>query len=477
MSQGSFVTITLRDGTQASVGYDGVRVGERVFALADIQDARQVAPDPETLAMRVANERHVVELQPAHSGDGALLLEAIFRLKPELRPAGFESPTSLPAGFPPLPSQPSQSTAPTPWGMQSTWPPHPGMYTPPPVAYMPPPMPYTPPGSSGGRLTPYPRSISELIGAVFELFIAHWRRWLLLGLVAVFVPEILHGSVDALFQVLGGNDLWAGLSFATSGTASSALGAGNTAIPAGNDLLLLALGFALSQAIGALVGGWAAAVLGSAGREAIFGRAPQVGASIRSGLKRIFPAIGANILSGIFVLLILLPVIVLYGIMLTQFSAFLTNPNTIDPASPAANAVLVLGCLTLILVFPCGFFAIYVTIRLFLAPYIAATEPLGPLAAVRKSWYLTRGQWWHTFTPVFVIAILTTLISFPASFVEYASYGAAVLLVTPLVSALTYPLVAIVAVVVLYDLRLRREGYAPLASEGSSGDEPVTTPV
>ena len=55
-----------------------------------------------------------------------------------------------------------------------------------------------------------------MIGATFELFAAHWRSWLLLGLVALFVPQMVNGAVDAVFHVLGGNDLWAGLSLASS---------------------------------------------------------------------------------------------------------------------------------------------------------------------------------------------------------------------------------------------------------------------
>src|SRR5262249_19986274 len=100
MNQEPFILIPLLDGTHASVGHDGMRVGERAFVLGDIQDARQVAPDPETIALRVANERQIVELQPARPGDGSLLLEALFRLRPELRPAGFEAPATTPPGFP-----------------------------------------------------------------------------------------------------------------------------------------------------------------------------------------------------------------------------------------------------------------------------------------------------------------------------------------------------------------------------------------
>jgi hypothetical protein len=479
-NQEPFVTILLRNGTSASVGQDGVHIGERSFALADIQDARQVAPDPVTIALRVANERHVAELQPAQPGDGSLLLEALFRLRPELRPAGFEAPTALPAGFPPLPQPANQSAASAPWGAHPSWPPHPGMYPPPLRATLPPQAPpYASPqypplpsrSAPGGRLTPYPRGIGELIGAILALFAAHWRTWLLLGLVALFVPQVVSGAVDAVFHVLAGNDLWAGLTLETQGTGSGSLGIASATLPEGRDLLLTVLNFLVTVVVGALIGGWSAAVLGSAGRKALFGHTPQVGPSLRIGIKRALPAIGASILTGLVVLLVLLPVILVYGILLTQFSDALRDPNSLDSSSPAAAAFTLVGCLGLLFIVPCSIFAVYVYVRLFLSPYIAATEGLGPVASLRRSWSLTRRQWGHVFWPLFVTALLANIISFPASFVQYASFGVAVLIVIPLFAALTAPLLALAAIAVLYDLRLRREGFASLANEGA-GEEP-----
>ena len=114
-----------------------------------------------------------------------------------------------------------------------------------------------------------------------------------------------------------------------------------------------------------------------------------------------------------------------------------------------------------------GALAIFVYVRLMLASYIAATEPLGPVAALRKSWRLTRHQWWHTFIPIFVVAFFVAIISIPTGFVQSASFGAGALIANPLFAALTTPLAALASVAVLFDLRLRREGYAALADEGA----------
>src|SRR5689334_7400014 len=103
MSDGTtyLVALPLRNGAEARVTPEGVHVGDAFYALASIQDARQVAPEPETVALRVAGTG-LVEFQPARAGDGAVALEALFRLRPELRPAGF-APV-LPADLPPLPA-------------------------------------------------------------------------------------------------------------------------------------------------------------------------------------------------------------------------------------------------------------------------------------------------------------------------------------------------------------------------------------
>ena len=159
------VRVAARDGGELSVSPDGVRIGARHFPLERIQDARQVSPDPETIALRVAGFP-LVEFRPARQGDGRLALEAIYRLRPDLRPVGFEGPETLPAGFPPLPTRPAQ---PLPFAQQ-----YPGYAPMPPVGagYPPPSYPSSgypvepPPGYPGmarpgfpppqGRYMPYP---------------------------------------------------------------------------------------------------------------------------------------------------------------------------------------------------------------------------------------------------------------------------------------------------------------------------------
>src|SRR5258708_38178611 len=70
----SFV-IALQDGTELHIGAKGARIGARLYELARIQDARQVSPEPETLALRVAGGG-VGGVCPARRGGGRAALEA-----------------------------------------------------------------------------------------------------------------------------------------------------------------------------------------------------------------------------------------------------------------------------------------------------------------------------------------------------------------------------------------------------------------
>src|SRR5579883_259349 len=90
-------SILLRDGTTLQIAPDGVRAGDKVIELAKIQDARRVSPNPETIAFRVAG-MGLLEYQPEREGDGATALEALYRLRPELRPAGFGVPAGAARG-------------------------------------------------------------------------------------------------------------------------------------------------------------------------------------------------------------------------------------------------------------------------------------------------------------------------------------------------------------------------------------------
>ncbi len=473
-SSGPEVTIALRDGSALRITPAGLYLGERFFEIARLQDARQVAPDPLTIALRIAGERQIVEFQPAQPQEGAVALEAIYRLRPDLRPAGFEMPPAVPGAWPPPPPpQPAPPYGAPPYPPYSPYAPYGQMPYPPPPGYTPygpPPMAGFPPprDTSEGKLTPFPRDIGGILGAVFSLFGAHWRAWLLLGLLVSFIPNAITGVGQVLIYLGLGLDPW--------GTSSSmTFTAGSTAtapVPFSGDVVQ-PLYFVIAGVlvlVGALLGALEVAAIGSAARDALLGQPVRVGRSIAKGLRRYFPVLGTTLLTSLVTLVILLPSLALIVVF------FASLPGALNGSSDAGAATAsLLGCLGFLLFIASAVLAIYVGVRLTVAPYISATERLGPFKAIGKSWALTRGHWWHTFVPILVIGLLAGVVSLVGSFVQVVSYAGAAVIAIPLLSALIAPFSGLVAVIILYDLRLRREGYAAVAQqEGEPQAAPTT---
>ena len=59
------------------------------------------------------------------------------------------------------------------------------------------------------------------------------------------------------------------------------------------------------------------------------------------------------------------------------------------------------------------FLIIFALVRMLLLPAIVSAEPVGPIAAIRRSWALTSGSWWRLFAFIilFLIAALCVLLA------------------------------------------------------------------
>ncbi|MGH2505362.1 MAG: hypothetical protein ACRDID_22860, partial [Ktedonobacterales bacterium] len=89
----------LVDGRDLRVAEDGVRVDERVYPLALIQEANLLFLRPETIGLRLLDVGQV-EFSFARQGDGAAALGALYRLRPDLRRDDAPAPTAeAPAGY------------------------------------------------------------------------------------------------------------------------------------------------------------------------------------------------------------------------------------------------------------------------------------------------------------------------------------------------------------------------------------------
>ena len=482
---GALVVIALAEGGELRVGADAVTVGERRYELARVQDALQVSPEPETIALRVAGAG-LVDFRPARQGDGRVALEAIYRLRPDLRPAGFEPATSWLPGAPPPP----------PPGAVAFPPPMPGPYGPygpaypppgtPPAApaaphYLPSPPyapygPYAPPGMpnpnrQGGEVTPYPRRFGELLAAIFALFFKHLPRWIALGLFVGVAPAVVGGAMslvveDALPRPLGDVPL---ATLGPGGTDSCRFPdfVFPTSERVARDVAVLAGLFVLSLALEALRVG----ALAVAGREALLGRPVPVGPSVAAGLRRLPRVLGPVIVIELLGDVLIRPGILFFLLALPNLSGLdVCDPRAVISDRATAGLLLDTAGVTFVLVGG-AVFAI-LRIRLGLAPYVAATERtrLGP--SLRRSWHLTRGAFWRMLGVALAMVIIATLVAAPfgASDAQVASVA-----LLPLASVLTAPLLALTWMTLLYDLRLRREGYAALQHE--EGEKPMLEPV
>ncbi len=488
--------ISLRDGSELHVTQAGVKIGERFYTLASIQDARQVAPDPETIALRIAGTG-LVEFQPARAGDGAMALEALFRLRPELRPAGFAPPNTPQAafgaypqpmqpypGYPPYAPFPGYMPGPMPGSMPPMTPPQPGYplpqgapVMPPPPGFPPPPpvgmpMPFAPnPNTLQPEITPVPRDFGQLLGAIFRLYGKHFRSFLLLGLCVALPLALLFGGIETVdYMVFMGGPSCSPFMNTNPSTTHCGPPSWLTTTPSA-ELMLLVVGIGIPVvAILALVLiAWQTAALGLGARDAVLGRRIRIGASVRGGLRRLMPTLGAQFLMSLLLMLTMLPLIVLYVLFLTSMLGSMNTPYDQTQASQT-SALFSAYVLSICLAMPfCFVLLYYFMVRLGFAPYAAATMRLGPGRAIAASWRLTRGNWWRTF---FVIFIMSMIAGAAASIGEPLAVlfpPAFYLVIYPAIQVLAAPLIALTNMVLLSDLRLRHEGYASAVQDAAPG--------
>ncbi len=106
---------------------------------------------------------------------------------------------------------------------------------------------------------------------------------------------------------------------------------------------------------------------------------------------------------------------------------------------------------------------IWVFVRLIISPPILVLEGRSVLGSIRRSWQLTRGQFWRLFGLfllvllwAFIISLIPTVL---ASLLSGVSYNSGVALFYLLIVGWYGPVLGIAGVLLYYDQRVRREGY------------------
>jgi hypothetical protein len=331
---------------------------------------------------------------------------------------------------------------------------------------------------------PWPQRITDLISTIFRLYGQNIVKLGLLSLVVAGIPAILVGAPVVLYLYLLGFDVTQGYfqNLLPGGGFLRNLVGNNLngyppAVPGSSPLpfrflsitpdqwLLIAVGVVVGAILLLLLSAWQIGALAIAARDCTLGRPVSIGAALRGGLRRLLPVLGTMVLVGLIVvaLFVLLEVVIvaMIGVMFGILAYTQARGGT-----PNAGVILlaVFGGVLLYFVFLALY--VYVLVRLGMAPYIAAADTVSPGRAFGRSWSLVRGNWWRTFTPLlvlyFAVSFASGLLTTPG---EFAPIFVLFLILTPLVTALVAPLWALAYVVIYYDLRLRREGYLPLAGD------------
>ena len=464
--------VRLLDGRELVIEPDAARVGERVYLMSRIQEARLLFLQPETIGLRMA-DIGLVEYSVARPGDGQVALEAIYRARPDLRRADAAAPAPFaPPGYhatppaappPPWPAPPQQD------GPAGVFPaPPPGVYVYPGAQPWPAPPRATPfppqvmgaygpePERRYATLSPTPRRAGQLAGATFRLVALRFGPLLALAALVVLLPYVALGGLAIAVSVISGQNPWAGEPNPLTPLAAASAQA-TPDLAQALSLLALVAGLALA--------GWTVATLTVAARDVALGRPLAVFARAREGAQRLWPVISTLIITDIILLVIAIPGL---GVALGMILVVL-QPPVGTPPIPAGGAVAIIALAVCLALATLAALA-WVWPRVALAPTAAA---LGLPAPFRTAWGLAQGGAWRILGALVLVGIVTTALTIPAALSQFWSSGLASLLIIPLAQLISAPLTALVRTLALYDQRLRREGYALFQQEGVIPPAPV----
>jgi hypothetical protein len=180
-----------------------------------------------------------------------------------------------------------------------------------------------------------------------------------------------------------------------------------------------------------------------------------VGEAIMHALRRLLPYVGA-------MLLWLVPLLAIGSLLYAVLE--------MNPASPPVAASLGLIVLCVVL----GF----VAVRMILASAVACAEDDGPLKILRRSWELSRGNWWRLFAFLMLFGVGALCLIYAVDSVvglvvrmtlENAGPRSLGGLVISIVSQLVSALLSVILFVMLARIYAQSGGVAAQASVPSSG--------
>ncbi|MFI2782094.1 hypothetical protein [Streptomyces sp. ALB3] len=239
-----------------------------------------------------------------------------------------------------------------------------------------------------------PLGLGDVLGGAFSTMGRYWKQ--LFGMAAVLYggAALLMGAAVAVAYSAVSDHLERVVSLDYDESASSA-----DVVPLVTAGCVLAL---LGIATMAIVSGLMYAAVPAVLQEAVLGR-PVAFATVWSrAWSRVAPVVGTLILTG---LVAVVPVLLL----MAAFAGAIIGLLTMDSGGGTATAVTlgVVGALAT------GPLAVWLWIKVCLAPAVVVFEGQGPVAALRRSSQLVRGDWWR----IFGITLLAGLMAAVAGYV------------------------------------------------------------
>ena len=300
-----------------------------------------------------------------------------------------------------------------------------------------------------------PLSIGEIISGAFESLRANPR--------AMFLPSLIvltaTGALSAVLNYLGASFLLSRV--------DDLLNSSDVRI---SGILPVFMGSFASQIVGALLTALATTILTGllivAVSRSVLGRIATPGEVWERTRGRILPLIGQTLLITLITVIADTIILVIGIVLIAVIATSIMGP---DPGAGAIIAtVLVALALTVLVLIA----AVFLIVRLSLAPAALMLENTGVVEGIGRSWALTRGSFWRVLGILALAGLITGLVTGTLSFGLGMVFGiisvglpatqpfvsAVTVLLTSILSALVLPFTAAVTALTYIDLRMRTEG-------------------
>lgn len=201
--------------------------------------------------------------------------------------------------------------------------------------------------------------------------------------------------------------------------------------------------------------------------DAVLGRVTALGNAWARVRPRLWTLIGTSILMGIIQTVAVVVVLVLFSIPLIAAVSSRSDPGALAVVPLLIGIPVALAA------------ALFLTVRLLFAPMTVVLEDLGPIAAIKRSWALSRGGFWRICGRFLLIGLVTAVASgFVGGavgilgslfmFVTSPAVGVAITaFLTGTVSGLVVPIAAAFETLMYVDERMRRENLAPVLAQAA----------